>query len=819
MRDIVRLPDLTARDVGEVGAKAANLGELISAGADVPDGFCLPTSVYDRFVQPVLAPLLGVDPLDGDAVRAAVESVELPDELVSLLAEAFHAIRPEGGGVAVRSSGTSEDTEETSFAGQYHTELGVRSVEELVAALRKCWASMWEPHAIRYRERVGVPHADVSMAVVVQAMVPADAAGVMFVTDRIVIESSWGLGEAVVSGLVTPDRFVVSRDGHRVETAAGHKAQMIVPVDDGVVTADVAPERVNALSITAEQAAELVRLGLVIEQHFGARQDVEWAITDGRIRFLQARPLTRDITAPAEVSWESPIDGAEWARISICDSWLPEPLSPLFASTLFPRLVDRWKQNWSTPDTATVLPDPMAGTINGFAYIRLDGPLNKHPVKTTKLVYHFFKFHLARLERKWRRDVLPGHLARIGTLREVDPSELDTPELRRVIDEAEELSGRYWALLGGLAWYWNGGEWFLHRLYAKLAGPAAGDEGFAVLLQGYPTKTSETDAALYDLARSDAPDEGFARFLDEHGHQVYQLDFVEPTPADDPAAFRATLDSYRSGAGTDPRERLKSLAHKRDELWAKIESELRSSPARLRALRALLRWNRRYALVRDEALYYFTLGWPLIRRGYVELGERLAAAGAIAAADDVFYLTGTELTAALDAVERGEQPANHDEAVLERRKLREEQQQLIPPARVPEGMRVDVAGIDFLPIAFLGRDDSGDDIEGLRGVAVSPGLVTGPARRIGSARDFDKLRSGDVLIATYITPAWSPLLGIAGAVVTDTGGALSHGSIVAREYGIPAVMGTNNATKVIQDGQIVTVDGNRGLVLTERSAS
>ena len=113
----------------------------------------------------------------------------------------------------------------------------------------------------------------------------------------------------------------------------------------------------------------------------------------------------------------------------------------------------------------------------------------------------------------------------------------------------------------------------------------------------------------------------------------------------------------------------------------------------------------------------------------------------------------------------------------------------------------------------------GDDIEGLRGVAVSPGLVTGPARRIGSARDFDKLRSGDVLIATYITPAWSPLLGIAGAVVTDTGGALSHGSIVAREYGIPAVMGTNNATKVIQDGQIVTVDGNRGLVLTERSAS
>lgn len=819
MRDIVRLPELTAGDVAEVGAKAANLGELISAGVDVPAGFCVPTSVYDRLVKPVVAPLTGTDPVEGSAVREAIESIELPAGLLSLLEKAFHEVCPDGGGVAARSSGTSEDTEETSFAGQYHTELGVRTAEELVVALKKCWASMWEPHAIRYRERVGVPHSDVSMAVVVQAMVPADAAGVMFVTDQVVIESSWGLGEAVVSGLVTPDRFVVSRDGHEVESFPGNKAQMIVPVAAGVETVDVAPDRVTALSITPEQAAELAVLGLAIERHFGARQDVEWAITNGKIRFLQARPLTRDITVPAEVSWDSPISGAEWARISICDSWLPEPLSPLFATTLFPRLVDRWKQNWSTPDTAAVLPDPMAGTINGFAYIRLDGPLNKYPVKTAKLVFHFFRFHLARLERKWRRDVLPGHVERIVELREIDPSRLDIRELRGVIDEAEELSGKYWALLGGLAWYWNGGEWALHKLYAKLAGPAAGDEGFAVLLQGYPTKTTETDAALYDLARSTEPEEGFADFLAEHGHQVYQLDFVEPTPADDPAAFRATLENYRGGSGQDPRERLKSLAHKRDALWKSIESSLSSSPARLSALRRLLNWNRRYSLVRDEALYYFTLGWPLIRRGYVELGRRLVVAGAIGADEDVFYLTGDELAAALAALERGEQPAAHAGVVQDRRQLRERQQQLIPPARVPEGMRVDVAGIDFLPIAFLGRDDSGEDVEGLRGVAVSPGLATGPARRIASARDFDKLQSGDVLIATYITPAWSPLLGIAGAVVTDTGGALSHGSIVAREYGIPAVMGTNNATKVIQDGQLVTVDGNRGLVLTERNGS
>lgn len=821
-----------------MGAKAANLGELISAGMPVPTGFCLPACVYDRLVKPALAPrldLLTPGPAHSvdqaaSTLREAVEAIKLPASLRADLERAYREVCSDRGSVAVRSSGTSEDTAEASFAGQYHTELGVRSFEELVAAVTKCWASMWEVHAIHYRERVGVPHAEASMAVVVQAMVPAESAGVMFVTARssgaaepVVIESSWGLGEAVVSGLVTPDRFSVSRADRRVKsTNLGHKAVMVMPMNEGTSVVDVAPERQTAASITPEQAAELAGFGLAIEAHFGSSQDIEWAIADGKVMILQARPLTRVVTTPADLRWESPIDGAEWARISICDSWLPEPLSPLFATTLFPRLVEKWKQNWSgsTEFTRGLLPDPMAGTINGYAYIRLDGPLNKYPVRTARLVFNFFRFHLSRLEREWRRVVLPHHIERIGALRRLDLRELKTEELLRVIDETQDLSGSYWALLGGLAWYWNGGEWLLNKLYPHLVKPATESDGFAVLLQGYPTKTSEIDFALYELARAGETPDGFARFLAEYGHQAYQLDFVEPTPADDPSAFRVALEAYRGGSSEDPRERLRTLARRRAATWARIESALRGAPVRWAVLRALLRWNRRYTQVRDEALYYFTLGWPTIRHAYLELGRRLVASGTLCDNDDVFYLTGEELMTELRTIERGDRPRNWGETVGERRERREKQKQLIPPAQVPEEMRIDIAGVDFLPIAFLGRrDEFKNSTSGLSGVAVSPGYVTAPARQVASVQDFDKLQAGEVLVTAYITPAWSPLLGIAGAIVTDIGGALSHGSIVAREYGIPAVMGTTNATKLIREGQLVTVDGNRGLVLTERSAS
>ncbi|WP_436536071.1 PEP/pyruvate-binding domain-containing protein [Actinoplanes sp. HUAS TT8] len=842
MPDLIALHELRAVDATTAGAKAANLGDLIGAGLPVPAGFCLPISTYHAVVTPVLAPLLerltaipapdsgqgapAWEPMQqmSAMLRSAVQGIELPAGLLAELERSWHELCPAGGSVAVRSSGTSEDTAGTSFAGQYHTELGVRSAARLADAVRTCWASLWEVPAVLYRARAGISHAEAAMAVVVQVMVPADAAGVMFVTSGpgdqtgpIIIESTWGLGEAVVSGQVDPDRFFVSPAADRVErTEIGSKAHLVTTTATGTELVGTDPGRRSSVSLGTEQVTELARLGLHVARHFGAPQDVEWAVHDGQLSILQARPLTRAFAPAPAADWTSPVDRAAWARISICDSWLPEPLSPLFETTLFPRLVDRWRRNWSGSDwlAGPLVPEPMAGSINGYAYLRLDFPLDKYPVRTVMLIVSFYRFHLSRLESHWRKVLLPHHLTRIAELGRRDLRDLENHEIQDVIDEAAELSGIYWAMLGGLAWYWNVSELLLEKLYPALVRPVPSPPDLAQLLQGHPTRTSDMEAALWRLARAGGDDDGFEALLAEYGHQVYQLDLVEPTPAEDGTALRTALDGYRTGDTPDPAARLQSLADRRDTELARIDARLRTHPVRKNLLHLLLRLNRRYAAVRDEALFHFTQGWPIMRRGYLELGRRLVADGRLGQPDDVFYLTGGELAAEL----RGDGPraAAGDRRIADRRNLRTQRRSLIPPPLVPPDLQLVFAGFDLIPLAFLGQEgksgDPTDHASGIKGSPVSPGRITAPARLITSVEDFPKLQAGEVLLASFITPAWSPLLSIAGAVVTDTGGTLSHGSIVAREYGIPAVMGTNHATRLIRDGQVVTVDGDRGLV-------
>ncbi|MEV0134044.1 PEP/pyruvate-binding domain-containing protein [Dactylosporangium sp. NPDC050688] len=810
---VVALADLRAGDAGVAGAKAANLGELIHAGLPIPAGFCLPVAVYREVVTPALAGLLDGD-VEGDAdrLRRAVERIDLPATIQAELVAAYRRISPDGGPVAVRSSGTSEDSAGASFAGQYHTELAV-TAERLLDAVRRCWASLWQPQAVRYRQRQGIAHTDAAMAVVVQVMVEADAAGVLFTADpgaagsgELVIESSWGYGEAVVGGLVNPDRFHVARAGGRIVRAELSRKTVAVGPGGPV---DVADERQAHPSLTAVQVAELARLALEIERHFGAPQDVEWAYAAGRPAVLQARPVTRSVAVP-DVAWHSPVEGAWWARISICDAWLPEPLSTLFATTLYPSMVQRWTWNWAGGERAALrnplLPRPMAGVINGFAYLRLDFPLNRHPLWTARLVAGWFRFHLARLERRWRGTILPRHVERIAEAAAADLAAMDGEAVLRLLGDVERLSAEYWAIIGGLAWYWNVGEWLLAAAFRRLSG--SGDSHTPLLL-GYPTTTSRAEQELYHLARDGGgPDTAaFAAFLARYGHQVHNLDFAEPTPAEDPVAFTAALDAYRQGHATDPHERLRDLAGRRERAEAAVFHALRRSPLRRRVLRGLLRWSRRYAQVRDETLFAFTLGWPVLRRGYLELGRRLATTGVLGAPADVFHLSGDELRAAVHG-----DPTDRRDDVRRRRGERERQRRLNPPRQVPPDARIHLGPFDITALAVFGADTDDGEPGGLRGAAVSPGRVTGTARVVRSTDDFGRLRPGDVLVAPHITPAWSSLLAIAGAVVTDVGGVLSHGSIVAREYGIPAVMGTTDATRHIVDGQVVTVDGDRGRV-------
>ncbi|ABD12050.1 hypothetical protein ThrDRAFT_04268 [Frankia casuarinae] len=853
MRDVRPLRELRSGDRDTVGAKAANLGELISAGFPVPDGFCLPQAVYHRTVGDKVRPLLAqldaaltedatddqIRPISA-AMRATVEATDVPAGLAADVAQALAAWRIADVRVSVRSSATWEDTDATSFAGQYRSELGVPPAAVL-DSVRRCWGSLWELPAIRYRQRHGIPHGAVGMSVIVQLMAEAEAAGVLFTVDprdaaadRLVIEATWGFGEALVSGKVDPDRFDVDRSGATLRHAhVADKRQMVAYPSHsgagGVDFVDVPDQRRRAPSLTAEQVAELASLGRAIETHFGAPQDVEWAVSGTTLTILQARPIrlpAADEPPPPAADWTSPIEGAWWARISICDSWLPEPLSPLFASTLFPCLVRHWQRNWAGPDSAQrnnrLLPTPMTGVINGFAYLRFDYHLNRYPRHAAAMVLRFFRFHLGPLRRQWQRGILPRHSERIEAANRRDLTRLDNNELLGLIDGVQELSGRYWGIIGGLAWYWNVSEWLLATVYPWVAraGTGAGlPIGPGPLLQGYPSRTLDVELELAELARHDADGAEytaeFERFIGRQGHQVYSLDFASPTPAEDPEVFRATIEAYRSGTRQQPQERIDALAAQREDRLRTIRKALRFAPVRRGVLHLLLRWNLRQGRLRDEVLFHFTRGWPVLRRAYLELGRRLVAAGVLTEPDDVFYLTGDQVKRQLAALDTGVAGDDLTSVVHERRRLREQQRLLSPPIQVPQDARIFLGRRDVTALAVFGPRPRGAEDDGLRGSPVSPGRATAPARRISSTDDFGRLRPGEILVAPHLTPAWSPLLSIAAGVVTDTGGALSHGSIVAREYGVPAVMGVHGATHIIQDGQVVTVDGDRGLVLLQ----
>jgi pyruvate,water dikinase len=303
----------------------------------------------------------------------------------------------------------------------------------------------------------------------------------------------------------------------------------------------------------------------------------------------------------------------------------------------------------------------------------------------------------------------------------------------------------------------------------------------------------------------------FWRRLDDHlarfGHAIYDLDFAKAVLADDPAPVLETLRFFMSGQAPDPYARQAAAEAAREQAVATV---LGRRGLRAALVRRLAANAQRFAPLREDALADVGLGWPAARRMLRELGRRLVAAGAIGAADDVFWLTMVELREAATELDAGRPPADHHAAVAERRATWERERALTPPVALPLKGGTRFLGIDFSRVMPARADQPADGA--LRGIAASPGRVTGPARVIHGPEEFGQMRHGDILVARITTPAWTPLFALAAGVVTDVGGPLSHGSIVAREYHIPAVLGTGAATERLISGQPITVDGDAGTV-------
>ena len=862
------------------GGKGASLARLTAAGLPVPDGFHVTTASYNQFVAEnnlrpgLLAALVAVDASRPATLETASRAIydlfvqaAMPQDIADAIAHAYqalpspngtlHGAGDEGATVAVRSSATAEDLPDLSFAGQQETYLNIRGVEAVQDAVKRCWASLWTARAIGYRTQHNIDHNAVSLAVVVQQLVFADAAGILFTANPIngqrgeaMITATWGLGEAIVGGLVTPDTLTVDKATGRVLTRdTADKQVMTVRLASGTEEQPVRDDKRRAPVLDDDQAAELARLGTLIEHLYQMPMDIEWTLAENKFAIVQARPITAlpEPEAPPPTEWPMPDPKGQYVRASIVEL-LPDPLTPLFAT------LGRAAINAGTKRLGAELagsgdrwPDETVVTINDYAYYstrftagQILGLLTTMPFAMPRM--------MRRAEVRWRDEVHPRYMETILRWQARPLNELPATDImigvRQIADASFDVYALYQSALFPNA---NLSEMLFTGVYDRLI-KRKDDPPALTYVLGLDSTPILAEKSLYDIAEwcrtrpalaayvSNAParqlavqleddqvpsgvgaedwrewQSHFCTHLQQYGHIIYDLDFAKPLPADDPTPLLGTCKMFLSGQCTSPYERQQAAAERREQATQAMLGRLKG--LRLRLFRKLVNWAQKGVPLREEGLADLGLGYPQLRRMLLELGRRLVQAGAVEQPDDVFWLFQAEAEQAADALDKGESISSMADAVKQRKAVWRAEQRVPPPPVLPPKSRW--MGLDLNTfVAARGGDQAGDTIQG---AGTSPGRVTGTARVLRGPQDFDRMEPGDILVAMITTPAWTPLFARAAAVVTDIGGQLSHGSIVAREYGIPAVMGTGVATKRIQNGQTITVDGSTGEVVLQKS--
>jgi len=732
---VVGLADAVSADPTRVGRKAANLARLASASFPVPPGIVVTPAAEDDWDSTLVALTAGL--------RALGE----------------HRF-------AVRSSAVAEDLEDASFAGQYETELGVMAAE-VPAAVRRVFASAASAQVEAYRRaRAGaIPAGTSAIAVLVQVMVDAEAAGVAFTAnpvsadrDEVVISAVRGLGERLVSGQAVADEWVV-----RARQAARRSGS-----ED---------------AITAAQARAIAELARRVEREFGRPQDIEWAIEGGRLYLLQARPMT---ALGESVRWIPPSKGW-WLRNLRLGEWLPEPVTPLFVDWLVP-LMENGQVIAATEDME-VAPVPASAVINGWYYttpqgrgslVGLLGRLLRHPRALKRLYTLLIQplrdppkavALLGAFAARWRDQRQPRYAAAVAAaeakLDDAAPRELVASvdsigtHAGVVLWSVESVAGSAWKIEGALAR-------FVRRHLTE-----AFEGSYQELLIGLPGTEPEPAA-----------------------HAVHSVDWFWPTSG----------EGASMGRDPDMRTRHRRLREQGDAAARRCREALAGDPRLLRRFDELLEIAQVYAVLREQQTRALTLGWPTLRRAVLRLGAIAVQADAIERPHDVFFLTRAEVTAVLDRT------ASHDlrGEVEDRRTRWERQRRLVAPLELgapPAFARGLISGV-----VDSARREGRHRPGALIGHPASPGRATGPVRIISGPDQFDSFDRGAVLVARSTAPAWTPLFSRAAAVVTDGGSLAAHASLVAREFGIPAVVATGDATRRLHDGQVVVVDGNAGIV-------
>ncbi|MCX2749340.1 PEP-utilizing enzyme [Arthrobacter sp. MI7-26] len=913
-RFIIELRRIRATMLPEVGGKAANLGELIWAGLPVPPGFCLTTEAYRRALQrdaspesalsDVLHKLGAADPGDLERLaslaaraRDAVLDAGIPADVEDAVRLAYAALGPESA-VAVRSSATAEDLPFASFAGQQDTYLNVVGADAVLQAVRKCWASLWTDRAVSYRASNGIDQATVTLAVVVQRMVDADTAGVLFTANPVtgrrreaVIDANPGLGEAVVSGAVNPDHFVVdSLTGRITERRIGDRKLVIrslpgggteridLPGPNGAAASLDAGGSAGGACLSDSQIRALGALGQRVEEHYGAPQDTEWAIDgDGKLWLTQARPIT---TLYPQMTRQPAVTGPHAYLCFSLAQGLTRPLTPmglagirLMASSVAGAAGFRVPEPRNGPspyyeagqriyiDLTSVLRSATGRAIvprifdvmeaRSAAVMRalFEDPRFAVTTRTPfKLIRHVapivFRFRLPEilLRALFRPNVALDKVQGLGhnLKAALEISADSTPRER--LDHAERIMGEklFPILPNTLPPVALG--FAMMGLVRKLLGEQASWGELQTVIRGLPNNvTTEMDLALWRLATSIRDDpasaetltsgepaalaesyrdgglpavaqSGLAAFLRDYGHRaIAEIDLGMPRWSDDPTHIIGVLANYLrlDDPRLAPDKQFEKAARDAEEQAAVLVARARSkSPLHAKIVKMALERTRMFAGLRELPKYNLVLAFATVRAQISKVGETLADAGSIDHAGDVFFLDFNDARRGLDGADLRDLVAQRREDYELELKRRHVPRVLLSDGTEPEALPSGLRGRTGAPAGAPMPDGA------LLGTPASAGTVTAVARVIMDPVGAH-LEPGEILVAPSTDPGWTPLFLTAGGLVMEMGGPNSHGAVVAREYGIPAVVGVPDATSRISSGQTITVDGATGTVVPE----
>jgi rifampicin phosphotransferase len=847
---------LQQADRALIGPKAASLHALRRLGMRVPPCFFVNTLAFRAHLEmnglgARTASLVQALDSQPDRTPGALEEIReiimrapLADSLQEQIAAAY--ARLGAAGVAVRSSATAEDLPGHSFAGQYETILGVRSLPACLDAIKRCWASVWTERAFEYRRRNGINHSQVEMAVIVQQQIEPQAGGVAFSVDpvmgsrsRIVIEACRGLGEALVSGQVQPERILLRNKNLEL------------------IRQDIIADEPCLDPKSARRLARSVRR---IEKRLGCPQDIEWAIHDGTLWFLQARPIT---ALPPLKPWE---DRQVWTNLNLGEV-APDVMTPMTYSVIMLMFEPLFGPVFRLFG-ADIHRHPPAGLVAGRVYFNINTGLAAarpfaSPARLAAANHVFGGEQSERFERgefdlrdedlpdlgfRWPKYILSwprlvhdlithrpsrnvifmaDFTARNDALARFDSAAATIEELTRMVTQTLYEDMKDCTLLylwpGSVAsmvfqricqkWLGDMDRAVGYRLLAAQGGIADTEAGLDLWrLAALAHEDRETEATLLGdgdwessrprLARTDHGRRvlaGWRQFMTTHGQHCHsELEFFSPRWAEIPDYILGLVRGYlRAIDRADPLERQRQLAEERRRLTAQCRRRLRN-PIKRRifdwSLQGTQRLTRDRENWKNEAVRLFA-GF---RRIFLELGERLRQKGVFGQREDIFFLEIAEV----EPVVQGRAGFDVQQRIAERRAEYESNKAQTPPAVV-------VGRYD--PQKHIApRIDA--SLKVLRGIAVSPGIVTGKARVITHPRDGQHVEPGEILVAPVTNPAWTPYFLPAAGAVMDMGGVLSHGAIIAREYGLPAVVNVGPASKIIRTGQTLRVDGDQGIV-------